>query len=55
MSNKNQPPKIFYKKEVLLKISQNLQENFCVEVSFLIKMQAFGDHLWIGWKTFNVI
>ena len=37
-----QPPELFCKKKVLLKISQNLQENNCARVSFLIKLQALG-------------
>ena len=33
-------PEVFCKK-VVLEISQNLQENNCARVSFLIKLQAF--------------
>ena len=36
-------------KKVFLKILQNLQENNCTRVSFLIKLQAtliFSEHLW---------
>ena len=39
-----QPPKLFYKKKVLLlflEISLNLQESTCARVFFLIKLQAF--------------
>ena len=36
-----QPSEVFYKK-VILKISQNLQKNTWVEVSFLIKLKASG-------------
>ena len=40
--------------KVLLKISQNSQENTCGRVSFLIKLQAWGffiEHLWwLLWK-----
>ena len=35
-SNK-QPPKVFYKKKVVLQILQNLQENTVLETLFLIK------------------
>ena len=35
-----QPPEVFFKKRVLLEISQNLQENTCAEVFFLIKLQV---------------
>ena len=35
-----QPPEVFYKKKVPLKISQNSQENICARASFLLKMQA---------------
>ena len=35
-----QPPEVFYKKKVLLKISQNSQENICARASSLLKMQA---------------
>ena len=35
-----QPPEGFYKNKLFLKISQNLQENICARVSFLIKLQA---------------
>ena len=44
-----QPPEEFYKKGVL-KILQYSQENTCVGVSFLIKLQAFRSEnifLWI--------
>ena len=34
-----QPPKVFYRK-IYLKNSQNLQENPCTRVSFLIKLQV---------------
>ena len=36
---KKQPPKVFYKREVL-KNSKNSQENTCVAVFFKIKLQA---------------
>ena len=36
---RNSHPEVFYKKGVL-KISQNLHQNTCPRVSFLIKMQA---------------
>ena len=32
-------------KKVFFEISQNLQENVCGRVSFLIKLQASGSHL----------
>ena len=32
-------------KKVFFEISQNLQENVCGRVSFLIKLQAAGSHL----------
>ena len=35
---------------MLLKISQNSQENTCVGVSFLIKLQAWGDCFWTNNK-----
>ena len=35
-----QPPEVFCRKKVFLKISQNSQENTCATVSFLIKLQA---------------
>ena len=45
-------------KKVFLEISQNSQENTCVRVSFLMKLQAFfnkdsgtGDFLWILWNS----
>ena len=31
-------------KKVFLKISQNLQKNFCVGISFLIKLQTSGKY-----------
>ena len=34
-------------KKVFLQISQNLQENTCAKVSFLIKLHAWGVFLWI--------
>ena len=40
-------------KKVFLEISQNSQENTCVSVSFLIKLQAWGItgvFLWILWN-----
>ena len=37
---KKQLPEVFFKKKVFLEISQNPQENTCVRVSFLIKLQA---------------
>ena len=37
----NEEPKNLFLKIVFSKISQNSQENTCVEASFLIKMQAF--------------
>ena len=33
-------------KQVLLKTSQNSQENFCATASFLIKSQAWGRRLY---------
>ena len=33
-------------KKVFLKISQNSQENICVVVSFLIKLQAWGPEIY---------
>ena len=41
-----QPPKVFYKKKLLLNISQILQENTCSRVSFLLKLQASGPELY---------
>ena len=38
---RNSRPGMFCKK-VLLKISQNSQENICARVSFLIKLQAYN-------------
>ena len=35
-----QPPKVLYKKKVLLKVSQNSLENTCAKVSISIKLQA---------------
>ena len=35
------------KKKVLSEISQNSQENTCVRVSFLIKLQALGLQLYL--------
>ena len=35
-----QPPNVFYKKKVFLKISQNSQKNTCARVFLLIKLQA---------------
>ena len=35
-----QPPEVFCKKNVFLKISQNSQENTCAIVSLLMKLQA---------------
>ena len=37
-----QPPDVFYKKESL-KILQNSRENTCGRISFLIKLQAWGN------------
>ena len=34
-----QPPEVFCKKKVFLKILQKLQENTCARVSLLIKLQ----------------
>ena len=34
-SMKKQPPMVFYKKKVILKISKNSQENTCVGMSYL--------------------
>ena len=43
--------------KLFLKISQNLQENTCARISFLIKLQALGNagHLWTtpSIKTIN--
>ena len=36
------PPEVFYKKKVVLKISQNSQENTCARVSFLIKTKTLA-------------
>ena len=44
-SIQKQPPKVFYKKEVL-KVLQNSQENICTIVSFLINLQASGQQLY---------
>ena len=38
---------MFYKKKVFVKLSQNSQENTCVEVSFLINVQAWGLQLYL--------
>ena len=40
--SQKQPPRGVLLKKVLLEISQNLQENTCVRVSFLIKLQALA-------------
>ena len=48
--------KFFWKifiKTVFLKISKNLQENTCVRISFLIKLQAWGDSAFL-WTLRNV-
>ena len=41
-------PEVFYEKcsmkKLFLEISQNSQENTCVRVSFLIKLQALGQY-----------
>ena len=39
LTSRSSPPGVFCKK-VLLEISQNLQENTCARISFLIKLQA---------------
>ena len=39
-------------KKVFLKISQSLQENICVRVSFLIKLKAWGLHMWLWHRCF---
>ena len=41
IAEKYNEQEVFYKKKLLSKISQYSQENICVGVSFLIKMQAF--------------
>ena len=41
-------------KKVFLKISQSLQENICARVSFLIKLKAWGLHMWLWHKCFSV-
>ena len=38
--SQKQPLEVFCKKNMLLEISQNSQENTCARVSFLIKLQA---------------
>ena len=43
---------VFYKK-VLLEISQNSQENACAIVSFSIKLQAWGLHLYYQKRDFG--
>ena len=42
VNNQKQAPELFVKK-AFLEISQNSQENTCVRVSLLIKLQASGD------------
>ena len=39
-SDYKQPPELFHERKVFLKISQDSQENTCVGVSFLLKLQA---------------
>ena len=34
---------------MFLKLSQNSQENTCVRVSFLIKLQAWGQNIYLWW------
>ena len=41
-SFKKQPPEVFYRKKMFLKISQNLQETTCARVTFLTKLQAYS-------------
>ena len=41
-----QPPEVFCKKQMFLKISQNSQENTYVRVSFLVRLQALGLQLY---------
>ena len=41
-NTQKKPPEVPCKKGVLIKISQSSQENNCVRVSFLIKLQAWG-------------
>ena len=43
IKKQKQSPKVFYKKMLLLKISQNVQKNTCARVSLLIKLQ---DEAW---------
>ena len=38
--SQKQRPEVFCERKVFLEISQNLQENTCARVSFLIKLQA---------------
>ena len=42
-----QPPEVLCEKKVLIKISQNSQGNTCVGISFLIKLQAGGQQLYL--------
>ena len=46
MTEQKQTPEVFYKKGAL-KISQNLQENTCARVSFLVKLLTSGLHLYL--------
>ena len=42
VNNQKQAPELFVK-NAFLEISQNSQENTCVRVSLIIKLQASGD------------
>ena len=41
-----QPPEVFFKKRVLLEISQNLQENTCAKVFFFNKVAGLSPQLY---------
>ena len=43
-------------KKVFLKILQNLQENICARVSFLIRLQARGlEHFWVTASGYELV
>ena len=48
VTRQKQPREVFFVKKVFLEISQNSQENTCTRVSFLIKLQAWGQSLFFN-------
>ena len=40
---------------MFLEISQNSQENICARASLLIKLQSWGQQLWLSYRYFPVI